>query len=231
MATTDIAAKYSPSMSRFYDKIVADAVLTAVSPLVSRVRNAVVDGSFVLEIGCGGGQFALALIEQHPGISVTGVDLSAEQVARATARAKALPSKDSQRVRFQMASASDIPFPEGSFESVVSIASIKHWPERDKGINEMVRVLKNGGLLLIAEVDRGCHLDDARRFVRDVHLPAPMRLPYLWMFRTYVAGQGLDLDEARTAIAGQPLVDAAVHRIPGTPFLLMSGAKRDTATI
>lgn len=91
----------------------------------------------------------------------------------------------------------------------------------------MLRCLKNDGRLLIAEVDRGCRLPDAKRFVRDVGLPAPLRIPYLWMFRTYVAGQGLDLDEARAALSDRPLTDTAVQRIPGTPFLMMSGTKRD----
>lgn len=36
MATTDITAKYSPSMSWFYDRFVADAVHESVSPLLTR---------------------------------------------------------------------------------------------------------------------------------------------------------------------------------------------------
>lgn len=89
----------------------------------------------------------------------------------------------------------------------------------------MVQVLKDGGSLIIVETDRGCHLDDVRKFVRNTHLPAPLRSPYLWMFRTYVAGQGLDLDDARDAIADQPLVDMTVQRLAGTPFLMMTGTK------
>jgi hypothetical protein len=47
------------------------------------------------------------------------------------------------------------------------------------------------------------------------------------MFRTYVAGQGLDLDEARELIAGHELVDTAVQRVTGTPFLQMNGTRRE----
>ncbi len=72
------------------------------------------------------------------------------------------------------------------------------------GIGEMIRVVKDDGLVLVVEVDRGCHLADVRRFVRAVHLPAPLRPAYLVMFRTYVAGQGLDLDDARAVLAGHP---------------------------
>ncbi|MCX5042394.1 class I SAM-dependent methyltransferase [Aldersonia sp. NBC_00410] len=223
---TDITAIYSPAVSWFYDTVAADAVLDAVSDVVADICTAVADGGSVLEVGCGGGQFAHRLISLHPGISVTGIDLSAEQIARANKRSTALPLKDRQRLHFQTASALDIPFAENTFDAVVSIASIKHWPDREKGVHEMVRVLKDRGRLLITETDRSCHLDDARRFARSARLPTPLRLPYLWMFRTYVAGQGLDLDDARRVIAGQDLVDTAVQRVAGTPFLTIAGTRR-----
>ena len=91
----------------------------------------------------------------------------------------------------------------------------------------MVRVLKDRGPLFIAEVDRSCHLEDARQFVRSSRLPAPLRLPFLWTFRTYVAGQGLDLEDARDVIAGQELVDTAVRRVAGTPFLTITGTRSE----
>jgi ubiquinone/menaquinone biosynthesis C-methylase UbiE len=225
VSVTDIAARYTPAVSWFYDTVAADAVLDAVAEVVPDVRAAVADGGSVLEVGCGGGQLAHRLINLHPGISVTGIDLSAEQIARATKRSKALPSRDSERLHFQTASALDIPFADDTFDAVVSIASIKHWPDREKGVREMARVLKDRGLLLIAEADRSCRLDDARRFARSARRPAPLRLPYLWIFRTYVAGQGLDLDDAREAIAGQALVDPTVQRVAGTPFLKITGTK------
>lgn len=225
VSATNIAAKYTPALSWFYDRAAADAVLNATSGLIDRIQTAVTNGDAVLEVGCGGGQFALRLIERLPGIRVTGVDLSAEQLSRAAARANRLSPEAIERVGFREASALDLPFSDRSFDIAVSIASIKHWPDRQRGVREMVRVLKEGGLLLIAETDRSCHLDDVRTFVRDTHLPALLRTPYLWMFRTYVAGQGLDLGDAREALADQPLVDTTVQRIADTPFLTMTGIK------
>ena len=128
MSVTDIAARYTPAVSWFYDTVAADVVLGAVSGVVSEVCAAVGEGGSVLDVGCGGGQLAQRLIHLHPGISVTGIDLSAEQIARATERSKALPRRHSERLHFQIASALDIPFAEEAFDAVVSIASIKHWP-------------------------------------------------------------------------------------------------------
>lgn len=85
---------------------------------------------------------------------MTGIDLSAEQIARAPARVNALPPADSRRIHFRTASVSDIPLADSSFDSVLSIASIKHWPDCGRCISALTRVLKDGGLLLIAEVDR-----------------------------------------------------------------------------
>jgi hypothetical protein len=42
------------------------------------------------------------------------------------------------------------------------------------------------------------------------------------MFRTYIPGQGLDLDDARPAVAGQALVDTTVQRIADAPFPVFS---------
>lgn len=55
MAMTDITAKYRPSMSWSYDRVVADAALRAVSTLRGHVRTATAEGGAVLEVGCGGG--------------------------------------------------------------------------------------------------------------------------------------------------------------------------------
>lgn len=225
MAVTDIAARYTPVVSWFYDRVAADAVLSAVAGLIGRVQTSIVGGGAVLEVGCGGGQFAHRLVAAHPTISVTGVDLSVEQIARAVARSNRLPPTDANRIHFRAGSALALPFADNSFDAVVSIASVKHWPDRRRGVAEMARVLKEGGLLLAAETDRGCHLADARRFARNTHLPAPLRVPYLWMFRTYIAGQGLDLDDARELIDGQALIDTTVARIVGAPFLVCTGRK------
>lgn len=230
MAGTEIAAKYSPLMSWFYDRFAADAVLSVATGLIETItRNMHSGGSSVLEVGCGGGQLAHRLIDAHPGISVTGIDLSAEQISRAIRRSKALPPRDAERVHFQTASALDLPFADNSFDAVISVASVKHWSRPERGISEMLRVLKEGGAFLLAETDRGCHLSDARHLVLSTRLPVVLRLPYLWMFRTYVAGQSLDLDDARNLVADESLAQATVERIPDAPFFTISGTKAPAA--
>jgi hypothetical protein len=48
-------------------------------------------------------------------------------------------------------------------------------------------------------------------------MPSPLRPLALLLFRTFVAGQGLDLDDGRRLLATLPLRDVEVERVPGSP--------------
>jgi ubiquinone/menaquinone biosynthesis C-methylase UbiE len=176
----------------------------------------------VLEVGCGGGHLAIDGARRRPDLRITGLDLSAEQVARARRRGRDVAA----RVGFLEGSALDLPFGDGEFQAAWSVASIKHWPDQRRGLTEMVRVLRPGGALAVVEADRGCRLEDARAFVAHWRVPAPLRPLALMMFRTFVAGQGLDLDDARGHLAALPLDDVRAERMPGAPGLLLAGRKR-----
>jgi ubiquinone/menaquinone biosynthesis C-methylase UbiE len=142
-------------------------------------------------------------------------------VRRAAARA----AQAGIKARFVDGSALDLPFADGTFDAVLSVASIKHWPDPARGLAECARVLRAGGHLLVIEADRGCRLDDARRFVDGWRVPRAARRLLLPLFRTYVAGQAFDLDEARGLLAGAALDEARVERLEGLPALVLRGRK------
>jgi ubiquinone/menaquinone biosynthesis C-methylase UbiE len=177
----------------------------------------------VLDVGCGGGHLVLDLAERRPRARVTGLDLSEEQLARARERTDA--AGFSSRVTLVQGSALELPFDDDSFDVVTSVASIKHWPDQARGVRECVRVLAPGGRLFVFEADRGCRLSDARAFVARWRLPRPLRVPALAMFRTWVAGQAIDLDDARELLAVAAITDTTVRRVPETPALVFSGRK------
>ena len=181
-------------------------------------------GDRILDIGCGGGQHAVQLAGQRPDLRIVGLDLSAEFVRRARQRASA--ADVGARVEFVKGNALDLPFEDGEFDHVYSIGSIKHWPEMEQGLAECVRVLKPGGRLLVGEADRGCRFPDVVAWTRDSRVPRPLHIVLHLYFRTFVAGQSIDLDDARQLWTSLALAEPdGPRRIPGTPGLVMSGRK------
>jgi ubiquinone/menaquinone biosynthesis C-methylase UbiE len=218
----DATAPYSAAEAFFYDKLVAPALLELKEATLAEFLPRVAKGAEVLEVGCGGGQLACELCERRPDVRYIGLDLSPDQVRRASRRG----ARFAPRLSFVRGSALDLPFDTGRFDLVLSIASIKHWPDPARGLAECVRVAKSGGSLLIVEADRGCRLEDAKRFVARWRVLPPLRPLFLAMFRTLVAGRSIDLDDARELCRPLPFAELEVRRIENTPALIVVGTRR-----
>jgi cyclopropane fatty-acyl-phospholipid synthase-like methyltransferase len=89
MVLADIAAPYSSVESLIYDRVIAPAVLAMGERIAGELAGQIADDAQVLDVGCGGGHLALDIAARRARAQVTGLDLSAEQVARAAARAAA----------------------------------------------------------------------------------------------------------------------------------------------
>ena len=97
----------------------------------------------VLEVGCGAGA-GVVLVAQRIGADRTAaVDPSPTFV---TAVRKRVPGAD-----VRISGAEDLPFDDGSFTVIYSIASMHHWDDRSQGLATIVAKLAPGGRLLIAE--------------------------------------------------------------------------------
>lgn len=218
----DMTAQYSTLEAWGYDRFIAPAVVELARASMDAHLAQIPKGGRLLDVGCGGGRHAVMIGDERRDLEIVGLDLSPGQVARAVSRSERFHG----RLTFVEGSALDLPFEEASFDVVTSFASIKHWPDPRRGVEEAVRVLKPGGLLLIVEADRGCHLEDAAAFVDMTWGPKPLKAGVLLpLFRTYVAGRSFDVDEAREFMTGLDLADATVERVPDTPAWLMSARK------
>ncbi|MER7986305.1 methyltransferase domain-containing protein [Streptomyces noursei] len=105
-------------------------------------------GQRVLDIGCGVGQPAMR-IARRTGAHVTGIAISQDQIARATALAEDAGLSD--RVAFRHADAMQLPFPDDSFDAAIAIESIFHMPDRGRVLAEVCRVLRPGGRLVLTD--------------------------------------------------------------------------------
>lgn len=108
-----------------------------------------------LDVGTGTGSLVLALHERYPALSITGIDASDGMLELAERRRVDLPAGHRAAIQFRQAYADALPFPDGSFDLVVSAFVYQLVPSRFRALREARRVLRPGGLLAYVTWLRG----------------------------------------------------------------------------
>lgn len=104
--------------------------------------------SYVLDVGCGVGATPCYLAKKN-GCRVVGVDILPKMVKRSNERAVKMSVTD--RVKFRVADAQDLPFEDGRFDAVIT-ESVTSFPEdKQLAVNEYTRVIKPGGFVGLNE--------------------------------------------------------------------------------
>jgi arsenite methyltransferase len=107
-------------------------------------------GERVLDLGCGAGTDTLVAAQMvGPEGRVVGIDMTPEMLAKARAAAAELGSAN---VELLEAEAERLPFPDGSFDVVISNGVIDLIPDKDAVFAEIFRVLAEGGRIQVADV-------------------------------------------------------------------------------
>jgi ubiquinone/menaquinone biosynthesis C-methylase UbiE len=107
----------------------------------------------VLDVGCGPGAVSMMMAEAvGPKGSVVGIDIQPDQLARAR---RAAAGRGLNNVTFQVGDATDLPFGDRSFDLIYAKFLLMHLPDRDAGLDEMVRLLAPSGVLYLYEIDAG----------------------------------------------------------------------------
>ena len=222
MVLSNFTDPYSSIEAFVYDSIVAPALTDHVDRISTRIAEIEESQAKVLDVGCGGGQNAIELLKRCPGIKLTGVDLSDPQIDRAIGRSK----KFKNRSRFIQGDALSLPFDDETFDVVYSIASIKHWPDKNLGVAECIRVLKKGGKVFIIEGDKSASWSDCKNFVEKWRTPF-FTLPFnLLFFKSVVIANSLSLKDAEGLWGRLNLDNEEVSKLTDLPALLMYGEKK-----
>jgi len=97
---------------------------------------------FILDLGCGKGLFLENLKEYKS--KLYGADLSSEMI-------KYAQKKSGDYAELKVADSENLPWKDNSFDIITCILSFHHYPNPVKSINEMQRVLRKNGHIVIAE--------------------------------------------------------------------------------
>ena len=138
-------------------------------------RLAIPASSRVLDVACGTGNAAIPLARQ--GCVVTGVDIAPNLLVQARERA----TTEGLTIQFDEGDAEQLPYPDASFDAVVTMFGAMFAPRPELVAQELARVLKPGGLLAMANWNPASFTGDMFR-LGSKHVPPPPGIPppVLW---------------------------------------------------
>ena len=111
---------------------------------VSRVE----DGFRVLDAGCGFGGTVASLNERFSHMYLVGLNIDERQLVRAR---KEIQPLNSNRIEFIHGDACQLPFEDASFDLVLAVECIFHFPSRERFFQEARRVLQLEGILALCD--------------------------------------------------------------------------------
>jgi SAM-dependent methyltransferase len=140
---------------------------------LSRIK--VEPGARILDVACGAGQTAIPM--SRAGAKVTGIDIATNLIEQARARAKT----ENLDARFEEGDAEMLPYPDGSFDIVLSLIGAMFAPRPELVAEELKRVCRPGGKIIMGNwTPNGFIGQMFKTMGKHVPPPAIMTPPVKW---------------------------------------------------
>ncbi len=133
--------------SRVYDVVMVRLTRRLYQRVIADIAALQLVEGKVLDAGTGPGTLVRELARSVPGLQVYGIALSEDMIR--LARAHASREQMEERVQFESGDVAHLPYPDQSFDVVVSTISMHHWSELEQPLRELYRVLRPGGRVWI----------------------------------------------------------------------------------
>jgi len=137
-------------------------------------RLSVQPGEKFLDVACGTGNTAIPAARK--GAIVTGSDIAAEWLEEARERAQA----EGVECQFEVGDAEDLPYRDGSFDTVVTMFGAMFAPRPRKVAEELKRVCRSNGRIVMANWTQAGFVGQMFKVIGAHVPPPPMPSPILW---------------------------------------------------
>ncbi|MGA8943612.1 MAG: methyltransferase domain-containing protein [Thermoactinomyces sp.] len=166
--------------AKWYDRNSRKNRLAEMREYANEVASHVGKNANILEVAPGPGYLAIELAKR--GFNVTGVEISPDFVEIEKANAK----EANVFVDFKEGNASSLPCDDNFFDFVVCSAAFKNFKEPVKALNEMYRVLKQGGISLIIDMNHEASAEDIENEIKKTGMKGFDKYFVKFSFKTFL---------------------------------------------
>jgi ubiquinone/menaquinone biosynthesis C-methylase UbiE len=126
--------------------------------IAPNIGNPVAEDSSLLDLGCGTGHLLMAFNDaitsgKLPVLKLHGIDIGTESIRVCQER---LTTENLTDIELREGDGANMPYQDESIDIVVTSLSLHHWTEPVLVFNEIYRILRPGGLLVLLDMRRDC---------------------------------------------------------------------------
>jgi len=121
---------------------------------INLIAEQIGDSRSILDVGCANGFSAFRQLAAHPKIKIVGVDFAEKMIDAAQHDLETEHADFRDRIKFQIGDICALDFADGSFDLAYTtrvLINLPNWELQKQGIDEMIRVVKPGGKVVLLE--------------------------------------------------------------------------------